>query len=201
MTSIRVGIPKGYLFNESLKLFTDNGVEIPEISDRALIFSDTKGEYIFHILRPTDVPVYVEKGVVDLGICGMDIIKEADPKVTVLKDLGFGYCRLAIIGTEGQNIDLSANGLQVATKFSNSTRKFFADRGVRVDLLKLYGSVELAAATGLSDIVVDLVATGQTLKENKLVELETIYESTAHLVANPVFFSLHNDFIRSLLDL
>ncbi|OGI08579.1 MAG: ATP phosphoribosyltransferase [Candidatus Margulisbacteria bacterium GWF2_35_9] len=196
---ITIGIPKGYLLKESLKFFSKFGVEVDDIPDRKLIFFDRTKKYRFMILRPTDVPVYVENGVVDMGVTGMDIIRERKPNIIKLKDLGFGYCRFVIATDKDNNFDGFKNGMKVATKFVNCTKEFFNDRGIKVDIIKLYGSVELAAITGLSDVIVDLVATGDTLRENNLKEIETIFESTAYLVTNNVFYSLNTDRIKQFI--
>ena len=188
---ITIGISKGYLLKDTLAFFKKHGIEPADYSDRQLIFFDKTKRYRFMILRPTDVPVYVESGVVDMGVTGLDIVREYRPHLIVLKDLGFGKCRLVIATAAQQAVPEFANGLKVATKFVNCTEEYFHSVGIKVDLIKLYGSVELAAITGLSDVIVDLVATGATLKENGLKEVETIFESTAYLVVNPVFSSLN----------
>jgi len=184
---------------ESLKYFSQFGIEVDEIPARKLIFFDKKKEFRFMILRPTDVPVYVENGVVDMGVTGMDIIRERKPNIIKLKDLGFGYCRFVIAADKNKEISAYQNGMKVATKFINCTKEFFNERGIKVDMIKLYGSVELAAITGLSDVVVDLVATGDTLRENNLKEIETIFESTAYLVTNSVFYSLNTKLIQQFV--
>ncbi len=196
---ITIGIPKGYLFEESLSFFKERGIEVGEVPDRALIFYDKTKQYRFLILRPTDVPVYVQNGVVDMGVCGLDIVRETKPDLIVLKDLGFGYCRLAVATDVNKKDKSFNNGDKVATKFVDSTKEFFDKKGLKVDIIKLYGSVELAAITGLSDYIVDLIATGKTLKENGLVEVQTIYETTAHLLVNRVFYSLRNETVKQFI--
>ncbi len=195
---VTIGVAKGYLLKESLAFFNKLGIEPSEFSDRQLIFFDKTKKYRFMLLRPTDVPVYVEHGVVDIGITGMDIIKENKPDVIVLKDLGFGQCRLVVCNSELSKNDEFFSGLKVATKFVECTKEYFNNLGIKVDLIKLYGSVELAAITGLSDFIVDLVASGQTLKENKLKEVAPIFSSTAHLVVNKVFYSMNFPLIKEL---
>jgi ATP phosphoribosyltransferase len=127
------------------------------------------------------------------------MIREEDPNVLVLRDLGFGACRLSICGAKDRPLSELTHGSRIATKFTHCTREYFEALGIKVDIIKLYGSVELAAITGLSDFVIDLVATGETLKENGLKEQVTIFESTAQLVANPVFFSLHFEEIQRFI--
>ncbi len=197
--TITIGIPKGYLFKKTLEFFETKGIFVDDIPERALIFYDRTKKYKFLILRPTDVTVYVENGVVDMGICGMDIIIENDSELVVVKDLGFGYCRLSFAcGVEDKDKPFF-NGMKVATKFVKSATDYLREVGIKADIIKLYGSVELAAITGLSDFVVDLVATGETLKENNLVETKTIYETTAHLAVNSVFYSIHNDEVKKFI--
>lgn len=194
-----IGLSKGYLMKEALAYFETVGIIAEPYNDRQLILWDTTKQVRFLILRPTDVPVYVEQGIVDLGITGLDMIREAKPDLLVLKDLQFGACRLSICGAADRPLSELTHGSRVATKFTNCTQDYFEAQGIKVDLIKLYGSVELAAITGLSDFVVDLVATGKTLQENGLKELVTIFKSTAQLVANPVFFSLHFDQVRRFI--
>ncbi len=196
---ITIGLPKGYLFDESLDFFKKQGVEVDDVPSRALIFHDKSMKFRFLILRPTDVTVYVQNGVVDMGVCGMDIVRETKPDLIVLKDLGFGYCRLSVATDVNKKDKTFNNGDKVATKFVNSTKEFFDKKGLKVDIIKLYGSVELAAITGLSDYIVDLIATGKTLKENGLVETQTIYETTAHLLVNRVFYSLRNEIVQQYI--
>jgi ATP phosphoribosyltransferase len=197
---VTIGIPKGYLFNDSLQFFEKYGIKVTDIPDRALIFYDTEKKYRFLILRPTDVPVYVQSGVVDIGISGLDIIREEEPDLVVLRDLGFGYCRLAVASNKNKTNKSFYNGDKIATKFVNCTKRFFDNKGIKVDIIKLYGSVELASITGLSDYIVDLIATGKTLQENGLEEIQTIFESTAHLLVNRVFYSIRNDFMKGFIE-
>ncbi|MEK6558482.1 MAG: ATP phosphoribosyltransferase [Candidatus Margulisiibacteriota bacterium] len=193
---LTIGLAKGYLLKDSLDFFKKHDIEPEDYSGRQLIFFDRKKKVRFMILRPTDVPVYVESGVVDMGIAGLDIVRECRPEVIILKDLGFGKCRLVIATSSQTPHPEFANGLKVATKFVSCAQDYFKGLGLKVDLIKLYGSVELAAITGLSDVVVDLVATGQTLKENGLSEVGTIFESTAQLIVNPVYYSLNYSLVK-----
>ncbi|MDD5457212.1 MAG: ATP phosphoribosyltransferase [Candidatus Margulisbacteria bacterium] len=197
---ITIGLAKGYLLDDGLKFFKDKGIKVNAYSDRQLIFFDKTGKYRFMILRPLDVPSYVEHGSVDIGITGLDILKENKPKVITLKDLDIGHCRMVIATDARKNFDEFNHGIKVATKFVNCTKEYFNEIGVKADIIKLYGSVELAAVTGLSDVIVDLTASGKTLVENKLKEVRTIFKSTAHLIANNVFYSLNYPFIKSLIE-
>jgi len=190
---IIIGLAKGYLLKESLDFFRKFGIEVDINNDRQLVFFDKTGLYKFLLLRPSDVPVYVEHGAVDMGITGMDIIREYNADIMIIRDLGFGYCRLVVAKSKDKEEAVFRNGIKVATKFINCTKQFFSEIGVKADLIKLYGSVELAGVTGLSDYVVDLVASGKTLQENNLEETNIIFESTAHLIVNKVFYSLNTE--------
>jgi ATP phosphoribosyltransferase len=198
---ITIAVSKGYLLKETLKIFKKIGIEINENEDisRKLECTDKSGKYRFLFVRPADVPVYVEYGAADFGIAGKDVLLEGSHAVAELIDLGFGYCRLVVAGLKKDKYTpqrLAAGGFKVATKFVNSAAKYFQDQGIDVELIKLYGSVELAPIDGLSDLIVDLVATGTTLKENGLEVVDTIYETTARLIANSVKIkSRYNEFI------
>ncbi len=196
---LTIGLSKGYLMKEALKYFETVGIIAEPYNDRQLILWDTTHQVRFLILRPTDVPVYVQQGIVDLGVTGLDMIREEEPDVCVIKDLQFGACRLSVCGDVNRPLSELTHGVRVATKFTHCTQQYFETLGIKVDIIKLYGSVELAAITGLSDFVVDLVATGKTLEENGLKEQIVIFESTAQLVANPVFYSLHFEQIKRFI--
>ncbi len=184
---LTIALSKGYLLGEALKVFKAVGIEIedPEKSSRKLVFFDKTGKYKFLVIRPTDVPVYVEHGAADIGIAGKDILEEAKDSVAELLDLKFGYCRLVTAAPKGVT-DIYKPNVRIATKFVNSTEKYFASRGVKAEIIKLYGSVELSPLVGLSDAIVDLTASGTTLRENGLEIIDTILESTARLVANKI---------------
>jgi ATP phosphoribosyltransferase len=202
--SITIAIPKGYLFNEAIKKFKAIGMEFGDLSQlkRKLTFSDLSGEFKFLIVRPSDVPVYVEHGAADLGISGRDTLDEGEENVARLIDLGFGYCRLVVAGvvSKGYTMDNLPNIPIVATKFVNSAAKYFRQKGIKAEIIKLYGSIELSPIVGLSDIIVDLVATGDTMRDNGLEEIETIFESTAYLIANKVAFQTKNLVIADIVN-
>ena len=185
---LTIALSKGYLLDEALKVFRKIGLRLPmEDLARKLEFTDAAREYRFLIVRPADVPVYVEYGAADLGVAGKDVLIEGRHKVTELLDLKFGFCRLVLAALRGAyRKDTLSAGLRAATKFVNSAEDYFQGLGLDLELIKLYGSVELAPIDGLSDVIVDLVATGRTLKENGLEILDEIYASTARLIANRV---------------
>ena len=174
-------------------IFKKHDIEPEDYSGRQLIFLIEK-KVRFMILRPTDVPVYVESGVVDMGIAGLDIVRECRPEVIILKDLGFGKCRL-VIATFHKPISRVCQWTQGGNQICFLRQDYFKGLGLKVDLIKLYGSVELAAITGLR-CCGRLVATGQTLKENGLSEVGTIFESTAQLIVNPVYYSLNYSLVK-----
>ncbi|MDR2429274.1 MAG: ATP phosphoribosyltransferase [Candidatus Margulisbacteria bacterium] len=187
---LTIALSKGYLLPEALKVFRQVGLRVPEANEisRKLEFTDADQKCRFLIVRPADVPVYVEYGAADLGVAGKDVLIEGRHKITELLDLKYGYCRLVVAARRGAyRKDTLRAGLRVATKFLNSAAEYFQEKlDIDVELIKLYGSVELAPLDGLSDVIVDLVATGKTLQENGLEVVDEIYTSTARLIANRV---------------
>ncbi|RII28940.1 MAG: ATP phosphoribosyltransferase [Geobacter sp.] len=186
---ITIAIPKGRILQESVALFKKIGIDCEELlSDtRKLIFDDPVQKMRYMIVRATDVPTYVEYGCADLGIVGKDTLLEQEKDLYEPLDLKFGYCRMMV----AEPAELSRNddpsgwtNIRIATKYPNFTEKYFARKGVQVEIIKLYGSIELAPLVGLSERIVDLVSTGETLKQNGLVEVETIAEITTRLVVN-----------------
>ena len=200
---MRMALAKGYLMGESLKKLEALGYRMPAEKERGrrLTFSDADSKIKFMIIRPTDVPVYVERGGADLGIVGKDVLEETGASVVELLDLGFGPCRLVFAVPEKSRLrtlaDVPAH-LKIATKFPQSAARFFAGRGLSVELVKLYGSVELAPQMGLADGIVDLVATGETLRAHGLRVVTELLRSTARLVANRVSWKTHFDSIYRL---
>ena len=184
---LRIAIPTGALLGGACALLRDAGVAPdlhPESFERRLQLRC--GEHEVITVRPTDVPVYVEMGACDCGVVGKDVLWESERDLYEIADLRFGGCRLVFAAPEGSPL---AGGswpasLRVATKYPNAARRWFADRGDGAELIKLYGSVELAPSAGLADGIVDLVATGATLRANRLAEVATIADSTARLVVN-----------------
>ena len=185
---LRIALPKGRMMEEALALFGAMGAGLdPAARDsRRLILPSADGRFEFLPVKSGDVPVYVEAGVADAGVAGLDVLDEAGPDVLRPLDLGFGGCRLAVAGPRGAPYPGLPGGRtpRVATKYVESARRFFAGRGVQVELVRISGSVELAPLLGLSDWIVDLVQTGRTLDENGLVVFEEIGASTARLIVN-----------------
>ncbi len=186
---ITIAIPKGRILQDSVALFKKIGIDCEELlSDtRKLIFENQKQKMRYMIVRATDVPTYVEYGCADLGIVGKDTLLEQRKDLYEPLDLKFGYCRLVVAEpAELSRTDdpSSWTNIRIATKYPNVTEKYFAAKGVQVEIVKLYGSIELAPLVGLSERIVDLVSTGETLRQNGLVEVETIAEITCRLIVN-----------------
>jgi ATP phosphoribosyltransferase len=181
-------LPKGRLFRPALELLRRTGVSgIPADESRRLIFSDAARGLRVLILKPADVPTYVEYGAADVGIVGKDILAEQEPDVYEPLDLGFGFCRLVVAEpkTLWERDDPTRwSWVRVATKYPNLTRRYFSERGIQVEVVRLDGSIELAPAAGLAERIVDLVQSGETLCANGLVEVAEILVSTARLIVN-----------------
>lgn len=180
--------------DDALELFARAGivVEESELKSRKLIIHSADQKYAFILVKPGDVPTYVEYGVADAGICGRDVLLESEADVHEPLDLKFGHCRIAVAGKReviGQDYNLLAT-VRVATKYQRIASEYFQQKGVPIEVIPLSGSVELAPLIGLSDRIVDLVETGRTLKENGLDVIEVITESTARLVVNRASFHL-----------
>ncbi len=198
---LTVAVPKGALYDDAIARLRAAGIDVPDDVGRKLTLVTSDGTQLV-FLRPTDVPAYVEFGAADCGITGKDVLWETDRSVSELADLGFGYCQLCLAA---RRVDRYHEGapfptfLRVATKFGRSAEAYFADRDIPVELIPLHGSVELSPLVGLADLIVDLVATGATLRENDMVVIDTIAESTARFVVNPVRFRAKYAEITALL--
>ncbi|MBR6753241.1 MAG: ATP phosphoribosyltransferase, partial [Clostridia bacterium] len=182
---VNVALPKGRLGEKIYKCFAQAGYECPEIMEpsRKLIFENTDKKIRYFWVKPSDVAIYVERGAADMGVAGKDILLEYQPDIFELMDLDTGKCRMAVAGPKDFKDDTSRT-LKVATKFSNIARTFYQSRGRDIDIIHLNGSIELAPILGLSDVIVDIVETGATLKENNLDVIETIVPISARLIAN-----------------
>lgn len=188
---LRVCVPLGALFTDSLAVMEAVGLPVEPLRDagRRLIVRVPDGP-TYITTRPSDVPTYVESGAADIGIVGRDVLLERQPDVYELADLGFGGCRMSWCTPDGGDPTQDAierfGVVRVATKYVNCAERFFDGTGRKAEIVKVNGSVELAPLVGLADGIVDLVATGRTLRENGLVEREAIFDSTARLIANRV---------------
>jgi ATP phosphoribosyltransferase len=196
---IKVAIPKGRIFKDVIKLFRRAGLPLPEDFDegRKLIVQSPKAGLEFILAKPVDVPTYVEYGVADLGISGKDVLLEESRDVYELLDLNIARCHMAVIGLPDWKPGYYP---RVATKYPHVASQYFREQGQQVEVIKLHGSIELAPLIGLADRIVDLVETGQTMRENGLVELEKMYDITSRLIANRVSYRLKNDVIQTLCD-
>jgi ATP phosphoribosyltransferase len=195
MSALRLAVPRGALFGETLDLLDAVGVDTSELrgDSRSLIFQ-TSGLTVVTV-RPSDVPTYVESGAADIGITGKDVLLEqSDRAVFELLDLGFGRCRMVLAARTGDDHLAEAQRrlgmMRIATKYPRIAERYFESTGRRVELIEIKGSVELAPLIGLGDGIVDLVATGRTLEENELEVREEIVECTARFVANRVAHKL-----------
>ena len=179
---IKVALPKGRIAQEALKIFEDFLQTSLDFEDRKLILK--KKDFEFMLVRSQDVPVYVERGAADIGVVGLDVLEEKQSRLVRLLDLGFGKCKVAIGSPNDYVLDFSKPKLKIATKMENITKAYFAKKAISVDIIKLYGSIELAPLVGTADAIVDLVETGSTLRQNNLKIDEVIMEVSAYLVAN-----------------
>ncbi len=187
--TLTIALPKGRILNEAVKLFQGAGIKLtpPLTDDRRLIFENPEENLRFMIIRSQDVPTYIEHGAADMGVAGKDVLSEEDKDLYEPLDLKIGSCRMIVaepVAKATRDNPAHWTHIRVATKYPRITLKHFAGKGIQVDLIKLYGSIELAPILGLSERIVDLVETGATLKENGLVEVETIMEVTSRLVVN-----------------
>lgn len=185
---LRVALPKGRLMEQVLAFWDRLGSGVPRsaLRSRRLILPSEDGRFEFLPVKNQDVPTYVEAGVADLGVVGLDVLRERAPDVLQPLDLGLGACRLAVAAPRDTPYPRLPGAVtpRVATKYVSTARHFFAERGVQVELVRISGSVELAPLLGLSHWIVDLVETGRTLEENGLMVLDTIFTSSARLIVN-----------------
>ncbi len=209
---ITLALSKGRIFDDSLPLLRAAGIEVLEDPERSrkLIIGTTRPDVRVVLVRASDVPTYVEYGGADLGVAGLDVLLEHAAELgssgaTLYRplDLKIARCRLSV--AVRQDFDYASavrqgSRIRVATKYTHLARAHFATKGVHVDLIKLYGSMELAPLTGLADAIVDLVSTGSTLKANHLVEVEHVMDISSRLVVNPAALKLKREPLRALID-
>ena len=179
---LTIALPKGRIAEETMELMSQIFKREFKFESRKLILES--GEFQFLNVRNQDVPTYVEYGAADLGVVGLDVITEKELDIVDLLDLQIGKCKVAIGIKNGDELDWSRPDIKVATKMVNITKNYFASKAVGVEVIKLYGSIELAPLVGLADAIVDIVETGTTMRENGLKVAEDIMESSAHLIAN-----------------
>lgn len=205
MSRLRIAVPKGAIFADALRALGGAGLAVEELrgDDRRLIYRVENTDLI--ISRPSDVPVFVEHGAADLGIVGKDVLEEQEPNVVELKDLGTGWCRMILAAPEESARDVRqaishAEVVRVGTKFPRTARRYFEGMGRQAEIITLHGSVELAPLVGLAECIVDLTATGTTLRENDLKVLDEISTSTARVIANRGSYRLRNREVITLVD-
>jgi ATP phosphoribosyltransferase len=203
---LTLALSKGRIFDETLPLLAAAGIEVSEDPEksRKLILATSRPDVRVVLVRATDVPTYVEQGGADVGVAGLDIlIEHGGSGLYQPLDLNIARCRMSV--ATRADFDYAAavkqgSRIRVATKYTQIARQHFADKGVHVDLIKLYGSMELAPLTGLADAIVDLVSTGSTLRANHLVEVERIMDISSRLVVNQAALKLKREPIRGLID-
>ena len=204
MKYITIALAKGRLAKQTLQLLEQTGITCEEMKDpdsRKLIFVNEELRLQFFLAKGPDVPTYVEYGAADIGVVGKDTILEEGRKIYEVLDLGFGKCRMCVCGPESARSLLNGQELiRVATKYPNIAKDYFYNqRNQTVEIIKLNGSIELAPIVGLSEVIVDIVETGSTLKENGLVVLEEVCPLSARVVVNPVSMRMENERITKLL--
>jgi len=196
---LSVALPKGRLGDSVYKKFAAMGYacEGMEGESRKLVFEDAERGIRYILVKPSDVAVYVEYGVADLGIVGKDVLLENEPDVFELLDLGIGKCRIAVAAPLGFS-DKSGLPLRIATKYPRVASRYYATKSRDIEIITLHGSMEIAPVTGLSDVIVDIVETGTTLKENGLAVTETIAESSARLIVNKASYLFNREGIDAI---
>ena len=197
---LNIALPKGRLGEKVYNMFEEAGFDCPSIKEnnRKLIFENPEKGVRFFWVKPSDAAIYVERGAADIGVAGKDILLEYAPEVYELLDLDIGKCRMAVAAPANFR-DNTVKTLRVATKFTNIAKKYYADIGRDIDIIHLNGSIELAPILGLSDVIVDIVETGTTLKENNLEVLETIVPISARLISNKSSFKFKADIIEKIV--
>jgi ATP phosphoribosyltransferase len=196
---INIALPKGRLGEKVYNLLCQIGYECSQYDNqsRKLIFVDEKNGVSYFWVKPSDVPIYVELGAADIGVAGKDIIDEYKPDVYELADLGLGKCNMCV-AAKNDWYDEESRPLRVATKFVNTAKAYYKQAGRDIEVIKLNGSIELAPILGMSDVIVDIVETGTTLKENNLKVYETISKISARLIANKASYKFKNQQIIDL---
>lgn len=187
---LKIAVPKGALYPQSVELLAKAGLDVRGLDDpgRQLVFYNEGVE--FYIVRPTDVPVFVSYGGVDCAICGKDTLVEATLEVVELVDLGFGACRF-VVAEPAQSTGAAEDAyrrlgiLRIATKYPHITKEYYDREGVQVEIVKMHGNIELAPLCGMAERIVDITATGTTLRENNLVIVDEVLQSTARFIGNP----------------
>jgi len=199
---ITIAIAKGRMQDDALALLARAGIRLTteQINSRKLALTDETGEYRFLFVKPGDVPVYVEHGIADCGVVGRDVLLESEADLLLPLDLGIARCRIVVAAADSEIMTRAVGMLRVATKYEQIAATHFGSRGMPVEIIKLSGSVELAPALGLADLIVDLVETGRTLRENGLTVVEEITDSTGRLVVNRASYQLKAEAVARLVN-
>lgn len=195
---ITVALPKGRIADETLKIFKEVFKNDFKFEDRKLILE--QGDFRFLMVRNQDIPTYVVEGAADVGVVGLDVLTEHTPDVVRLLDLKIGKCRICVGAVKTKEPDFTRPEIKVATKMPRIAREYFAKHAIAAKIIKLYGSIELAPIIGLSDVIVDVVETGTTMKQNGLVVTHTIMQSSAHLIANKSSYITKKEAILDLYE-
>jgi len=197
---VLIALPKGRLYETGTELLGKAGIVIPPAAEgsRKLVFPDAGGRYEFVPLKPIDIPVYVESGTIDAGIVGSDILREIEADVYEPVDLGIGRCRLVLAAPSGVELR-PAGSVRVATKYPRTTERFFRGKRLHVHIVKLDGSVEIAPLLGLADMIVDLVETGRTLRENGMHVVEDVASVSAKFIVNRTAMKTKSADVRHLI--
>jgi ATP phosphoribosyltransferase len=200
MKQMTIALPKGRLLEKTLSLFAAVGVTPSDNRSRRLMIDSTDGRFRFLLVKPFDVPTYVEQGAADLGVVGSDVLLETEPDVLSPLDLGFGACRIVVAARTDRPASPSASRPhRVATTYPRIAKRFFTEQRIPVETIALAGSVELAPSVGLAEWIVDLVETGRTLRDNSLEAIAEIAMTRAQLIANRASQKLHREAIAELV--
>lgn len=197
---IKIALPKGRLAKQTLDILQQAGYPIDvSLDTRELVLTDEKNRFIYMLVKPIDVLTYVEEGVCDVGVTGKDVIDESNPDVYELVDMNIGVCKFSVAGKSATKI-YDKPVLKVATKYPNVATKYFKEKEQKISIIKLNGSVELAPIIGLSDVIVDIVETGSTLRANDLEVLEDLYRISARLISNKSSYRLRYNEIVAMTE-
>jgi ATP phosphoribosyltransferase len=203
VTELTIALAKGRLAEQAVELLEKCGVDCDAFGDpgRKLIMEDANSTTRFMLVKPSDVPVYVERGAADIGVVGKDTLLESGCSVYEMLDLGFGRCHMCVAGfPDGRERSVTAANLRVATKYPSIAASYYGTKGIPIDIIKLNGSVELGPLVGLSDVIMDIVESGRTLKENGLEVIDEICSISARLIVNRVSLKTRGDRIKPLIE-
>lgn len=200
--SLTIAIPKGRLGTQAIEMLKAAGIgELIDEKSRKLVFNDVKRNINFLLLKNSDVITYVENGIADMGISGKDMIMEKDADIYELYKMNIGKCKMSVAGIKEKKIFKDDTIIKVATKFPEIAGKYFSSRGQKIKIIKLNGSIELAPILGLSDVIVDIVETGNTLRANGLEVFEDIYNISAMIISNKISYKFKRKEIKEIIEL